>query len=93
MIGKMKDTFVAHVEFAEGSRSVQASEPEGASSTSVSLTVERTGGATGVVTVSWSLTADNGETQYTALHLLSTQLVVLIWGLFHTVQEMMLPWT
>ena len=55
-------------EFAVGSRSVSVLEPEDGASVSVSLVVERTGGATGVVEVSWTLTSTNGE---------STGLVVL----------------
>ena len=48
-------------EFAAGSRSVSVLEPEDGASVSVSLVVERTGGATGVVEVSWTLTSTNGE--------------------------------
>ena len=48
-------------EFAVGSRAVVVSEPEDGASASVSLIVERTGGTTGVVEVSWSLTFSNGE--------------------------------
>ena len=53
--------FSPTAEFAEASRAVQVSEPEDGATASISLTVERTGGATGVVEVSWSITADNGE--------------------------------
>ena len=48
-------------EFAAGSRSVQVSEPDGATASSISLTVERTGGPMGVVSVSWSITTDSGR--------------------------------
>lgn len=48
-------------EFAEASRTVEVSEPEDSATTSISLVVERTGGATGVVEVFWSITASNGQ--------------------------------
>lgn len=46
-------------EFSEVSYEV--SEPEDSATTSVNLVVERRGGATGVVEVSWSVSASNGE--------------------------------
>ena len=51
-------------EFAETSRRVLVSEPEDSTTTSISLTVERTGGDTGVVEVSWTLTSDSGELKH-----------------------------
>ena len=36
-------------------------EPEGTTPSSLRLTVQRTGGTAGVVGVSWTITADNGE--------------------------------
>ncbi|CAI8030499.1 Adhesion G-protein coupled receptor V1 [Geodia barretti] len=48
------------LQFAVGSRSVSVLEPEDGASVSVSLVVERTGGATGVVEVSWTLTSQTG---------------------------------
>lgn len=53
-------------EFAVESRAVVVSEPDGVSA-SVGLIVERTGGATGVVEVSWSLTSTNGESNSSAI--------------------------
>lgn len=46
-------------EFAEASHEV--SEPEDSATTSINLVVERTGGATGVVEVFWSISASSGE--------------------------------
>ena len=57
---------VLHAEFAEGSRAVLVSEPEDGATASVSLVVERTGGVTGVVEVSWTLTSSNGESNNSA---------------------------
>ena len=48
-------------EFADGSRAVLVTEPEEGDSTSVSLVVERTGGTTGVVSISWNITSSNGK--------------------------------
>ena len=50
------------------------SEPEDASA-SVSLIVERIGGATGVVEVSWSLTSSNGESNSSATDYHETSMV------------------
>lgn len=46
-------------EFAEASHEV--SEPEDSATTSINLVVERTGGASGVVEVFWSISASSGE--------------------------------
>ena len=46
-------------EFAEASHEV--SEPEDSATTSISLVVERTGGATGVVEVFWNVSASSGK--------------------------------
>ena len=44
---------------------VLVSEPEDDdTTTSISLTVERTGGDTGVVEVSWTLSSNNGEMKH-----------------------------
>lgn len=48
-------------EFAESSRVVSVSEPEDSDTASVSLVVERIGGDTGVIEVSWSLSSSNGR--------------------------------
>ena len=68
--------FLVYAEFAADDRSVEVN--EGDSQSTLILTVERVGGAVGVVQVQWNLTTSRGMSLYTR-----EKDVSLLLSLFH----------